>query len=72
MSENVKVVVRLRPYIYDYEEQDGAERCVRVSDDRKEVAVKNPVNANVTTFSFDECLNSFVNESDPNHASKVW
>jgi hypothetical protein len=71
-TDTVKVVVRVRPYVYDYETQSGEEACVEVTGDNgTQVTVRNPVTGATTSFTPDQCLNLLDGERKPEHATKV-
>jgi len=72
MAEALRVAVRVRPYIHDYEKVDGIRNIIRM--DGNQTIITNPETNTEKAFTFDFSYDSFADSSDPNHASQdtVW
>lgn len=74
MSESVRVAVRVRPFIHEYEKAKGIRNIIRMDRETQQTIIINPDTGVEKIYTFDYSYNSFVPDEHPDHASQetVW
>ncbi|GBG27336.1 Kinesin-related protein 1 [Hondaea fermentalgiana] len=74
MAEAVRVAVRVRPFIHEYEKAKGVRNIIKMDKNTQQTIIVNPDTGAEKVYTFDYSYNSFVPADHPDHADQetVW